>query len=33
LPSDLDAAEQAMVKLVAVRGPLGSDPLWLPNRV
>ena len=32
---DLDAAEQAMVKLVAdgvaVRGSLGSDPLWLPE--
>jgi predicted DsbA family dithiol-disulfide isomerase len=31
---DLDAAEQAMVRLVAqgvaVRAPLGSDPLWLP---
>ena len=32
---DLDAAEQAMVKLVAdgvaVRRSLGSDPLWLPG--
>jgi 2-hydroxychromene-2-carboxylate isomerase len=33
---DLDAAEQAMVKLVAdgvaARGSLGTDPLWLPGR-
>ena len=32
---DLDAAEQAMVKLVAdgiaIRGSLGGDPLWLPD--
>jgi hypothetical protein len=32
---DLDAAEKAMVKLVAdgvaIRGSLGSDPLWLPR--
>ena len=34
---DLDAAEQAMVKLVAdgvaMRESLGGDPLWLPHRV